>query len=122
MKNRRRHPRISIEHEINLHLYDLQTHSRLTGGLPALLADLSVQGAGLKFSQVLIDGRHLFYSALDSNTVGILLIFPPRENDSEEVEIAVRPIWFDRDMEDQITPFRMGVQFVEEAPASLLSR
>jgi len=123
MNNRRKYPRIQIEQDVDLRLHDLSGESRLTGRASARLVDLSRQGAGLKFSQVLIDGRHLFYTALDSATMVIEIAFRPTNDAPEEMPpLLAHPVWLDRDMEDSATPFRMGVQFIDEIPSAVFSR
>ena len=71
---------------------------------------------------MLIGDRHLFYAALDSDTICIAIVFPPTDDDPEKITtLLARPVWFDRDMEDSAMPFKMGVQFVKQAPPSILS-
>jgi len=121
MKSRRKNPRISTQQDVDLYLYDRSNDSQLTGPVTALLLDLSKQGAGLKFPQVFIDGKHLCYAALDSDTVFIAIVFPPTDDDPEKTTtLLARPVWFDRDMEDSAMPFRMGVHFVNQTPPSVL--
>jgi hypothetical protein len=123
MNNRREHPRISTRQDVELYLYDKSTDTQLTERVPARLSDLSKKGAGLKFTQVLIDGRHLFYTALDSETIFIGIIFRPMDDASEETPpLLARPVWLNRDMEDNIMPFRMGVQFIDEIQSAVFSR
>ena len=122
MKNKRNHPRTPTQQDVDLYLYNKSNDSQLTGRVTALLSDLSKQGARLEFCQVLIDGRHLFYAALDSDTLCIAIVFPPTDNDPEKMTtLLARPVWFDRDMEDSAMPFKMGVQFDKQAPSSILS-
>jgi len=122
MNNRKKYPRILTEQEVDLRLHDLSGESRLTGQTPARLVDLSRQGAGLKLSHVLIDGRHLFYTALDSETMVIEIAFRPTDDAPEEMPpLLARPVWLNRDMEDSATPFRMGVQFVDLIPQAVFS-
>lgn len=123
MKSRRLHSRISTSQDVDLYLYDRSNDSQLSGRVAAMLLDLSKQGAGLKFSQVLIDGNHLCYAALDSDTIFITIVFRSTDDDPEKITtLLARPVWFDRDMGDSVMPFRMGVQFVDQAPPSVLSR
>lgn len=122
MKSRRKYPRTSTQQDVDLYLYNKSNDSQLTGRVTALLLDLSKQGARLEFCQVLIDGRHLFYAALDSDTICIAIVFPPTDDDPEKITtLLARPVWFDRDMEDSAMPFKMGVQFDKQAPPSILS-
>lgn len=114
MKSGRKHSRTSAQQVVDLYLYDRSNDSQLTGPVAASLLDLSSQGAGLKFPQVLIDGNHLFYAALDSDTIFLTLVFRPSDDDPEKMTtLLARPVWFDRDMEDSAMPFRMGVQFID---------
>lgn len=122
MKNGRKRPRISTQQDVDLYLYNKGNDSQLTGTVTALLIDLSKQGARLEFSQVLLDGKHLFYTALASDTVFIAIVFPPTDDDPETMTtLLARPVWFDRDMEDHAMPFKMGVHFANQAPPSVLS-
>jgi hypothetical protein len=121
MKNGRNRPRISTQQDIDLYLYNKRNNSQLSGTVTAALIDLSKQGARLEFSQVIIDGKHLFYTALSSDTILIALVFPPTDDDPDTITtLLARPVWFDRDMEDHVMPFKMGVQFVNQAPPSVL--
>jgi hypothetical protein len=116
MQSRRKHPRIPTQQDVDLYLYDRSNDCQLTGRVAALLVDQSQQGAGLRFSQVLTDGTHLFYAALDSDTLFIAIVCRPTDDDPEKMTtLLARPVWFDRDMEDNTMPFRMGVQFVDQA-------
>ena len=114
MTNKRKHQRIAIDQNIDLFLYDRNKDSPLTGQVTASLLNLSKQGARLKFPQVFIDGKHLFYTALHSPTIFLSLVFRSVEGDPEKITtLLARPVWLDRDMEDSTMPFRMGVQFVD---------
>jgi len=114
MKNKREHQRIATDQNVDLYLYDRSNDCQLPGRVTALLLDQSSQGIGLKFSQVLINGNHLFYAALHSDTIFLSLVFRPKDDDPEKMTtLLARPVWFDRDMEDSTMPFRMGVQFVD---------
>jgi len=123
MLNRRKYPRILVEQEIDLRLHDVSVNARLTGRVSALLIDLSRQGAGLKFSQILVDGRHLFYTALDSETIFLEIVLRSPDDTPEKTRpLLARPIWLNRDMEDSAMPFRMGIQFIDELPSAVFNR
>lgn len=112
-----------MEQEIDLRLHDVSGNARLTGRVPALILDLSRQGAGLKFSQILVDGRHLFYTALDSETIFLEIVLRSPDDTPEKTRpLLARPIWLNRDMEDSAMPFRMGIQFIDELPSAVFSR
>ena len=115
MKSKREQQRITTVQNVELYLYDRNNDCLLPGRVTALVLDRSSQGVGLKFSQVLLDGKHLFYSALDSDTIFLTLVFQPSDDDDPEkmTTLLARPVWFDRDMKDSTMPFRMGVQFVD---------
>lgn len=114
MESRRKNRRSAHQQDVDLFLYDKSNKSQLTVGVPALLLNLSKHGAGLKCSQVLIDGNHLFYAALDSETIFLNIVFRPlADTDEETMTLLARPVWLNRDMEDRDMPFSMGVQFVD---------
>ncbi|MBW6521732.1 MAG: PilZ domain-containing protein [Desulfoarculaceae bacterium] len=122
MKSRRKYPRNTTQQDVDLYLYDTSNNCQLTGRVSASISDLSSQGAGLKFSQALINGQHLCYAALESDTIFVTIVFQPTDDDSKNMTILLaRPVWFDRDMEDSTMPFRMGVQFVDQNPPAALS-
>ena len=86
-----------------------------------MLSDISRQGAGLKIPQILIDGKHLCYTALDCDNISLTLVFHDITDESASTVILARPIWFDRDPEDKALPFKIGVEFLAEASTELLS-
>lgn len=113
MESRRKNHRSFHQQDVDLFLYDKSNKSQLTVGVPALLLNLSKHGAGLKCSQVLIDGNHLFYAALDSDTIFLNIVFRSMEGTDKEMALLARPVWLNRDMEDRDMPFSIGVQFVD---------
>lgn len=105
-----------------LYLYDSRSDTNLTGQIVALLEDISKQGAGLRISQVFVDGKHIFYAGLGSETTVLKMVFRSTEGNPEAITtLFARSVWFDRDMQDTTDmPFRIGVKFVEPVPKSCL--
>ena len=116
----RKHHRIPAKLNVGLCLYDQKTGTKLTREVSCCLSDISRQGAGLKIPQILIDGKHLCYTALDSDTINLILVFHDITDESASTVILARPIWFDRDMDDAALPFKIGVEFLGQASKELL--
>jgi hypothetical protein len=84
----------------------------LAGPVPALLHDISPEGAGLSMSQVRLGDYHVFYSPREevSNTLQIEI---PLSGEKDEVlSLPARPVWFDRGATDDVMPFQLGVEFL----------
>jgi hypothetical protein len=120
MVTERKHQRISAKLNVGLCLYDQKTETKLTREVSCFLSNISRQGAGLKIPQILIDGKHLCYAALDSDTINLILIFHDITDETASTVILARPIWFDRDMDDSALPFKIGVEFLGETSKELL--
>ncbi|MBC8317832.1 MAG: PilZ domain-containing protein [Desulfobulbaceae bacterium] len=120
MERERKHERLSAKLNVGLCLYDQTTGTKLTREVSCRLSDISRQGAGLKIPQILIDGKHLCYTAQDSDTVDLILVFHDITDESASTVILAKPVWFDRDMEDTVLPFKIGVEFLAQASNELL--
>ena len=120
MVTERKHQRISAKLNVGLCLYDQKTETKLTREVSCFLSNISRQGAGLKIPQILIDGKHLCYAALDSDTINLILIFHDITDETASTVIFARPIWFDRDMDDSALPFKIGVEFLGQTSKELL--
>jgi hypothetical protein len=120
MEKERKHERMPSKLNVGLCLYDQKTGTQLTREVSCRLSDISRQGAGLKIPQILIDGKHLCYTALDSDTVSLILVFHDITDETASTVIYAKPVWFDRDMDDTILPFKIGVEFLAQAPNELL--
>lgn len=121
MEKERKHQRMPTKFNVGLCLYDQRTETKLTREVSCQLSDISSQGAGLKIPQILIDGKHLCYAALDSETINLTLVFHDITNESASTIILARPIWFDRDMNDAVLPFKIGVEFLAQASKEFLN-
>lgn len=121
MHNRRKCQRIVLRRDIQLSLFDKSRGIHTTQPIQATLADLTRHGAMVTFSRVLAEGRHLFYAALESDDLLIAIKFAANKETAEPLPtLLTRPVWFDRDMHDDVQPFRMGLQFVSQIPPFLL--
>lgn len=120
MITERKHQRIPAKLHVGICLYDQNTETKLTREVSCQLSDISSQGAGLKIPQILIDGKHLCYAALDSDTINLILVFHDITDETSSTVILARPIWFDRDMDDTALPFKIGVEFLDQTSKKLL--
>lgn len=81
------------------------------------LQDFSKKGACLVTNRILVDHHHLFFTALESDKFFLHLEFacPGEENtEAETYTIPVRPVWFDRLVDEEHKPFKMGIEFFEK--------
>ena len=118
---RRLAKRYRTKEEVRLFLREAEGLQKLAGPLPAGLVDISLTGAGIRMTQVVVDRHHIFYASLDSPDMALCLEFPQiTTDDGEPFVIPVRPVWLDRDLDDSATPFRLGVEFLEKFPKDIL--
>ena len=118
---RRLAKRYKTEEKVRLFLRDKAGSQRLTEPVAANLVDISQTGAGIRLAQVVVDRNHIFYAALELPDKVLCLEFPLITSEADEpFIIPVRPIWLDRDLEDQQSPFRIGVEFMEKFPQDVL--
>ncbi len=115
-KERRKFSRYNLEFNGSLYLCDGQDGPRKSDSIKCQVVDLSRQGAGIITSQIIIDNQHFFFAALDSDdTILHLEINVSEDNtNSDTITYAVRPVWFDRVMDQEPKPFKMGVEFFDK--------
>ncbi|MCB2182952.1 MAG: hypothetical protein KQH63_13040 [Desulfobulbaceae bacterium] len=96
---------------------------KLTPPVRCQIFDLSKYGARIITSQVIVDQHHLFFSTLESDEFTLFLEVEAAEtSDDEKTEkeqlnqliFPVRPIWFDRVLDQVQKPFKIGFEFNEK--------
>jgi len=105
-----------MEFNGSLYLCDGQNGPRKSDSINCQVVDLSRHGAGIITSQIIIDNQHLFFAALESDDTILHLeidVLSDKEN-SDSLTFAVRPIWFDRILDKEPKPFKLGVEFFDK--------
>ena len=115
-----REKRQSKRHSIvfNATLYLCEGHNGPPKSKPihCQIINLSRHGAGLITSQIIVDNQHLFFASLDSDDsiLHLQLEIPKSDDSSASLTLAVRPVWFDRILDREPKPFKIGVEFFEK--------
>ncbi len=118
---RRRAKRYNTREEVLLFLRSKEGGRQVTEPVPARLIDISMSGAGIMLPRLIVDRNHIFYAPLESSAVVLCLEFPLITTDEgNHFVVSARPVWLDRNLEDEETPFRIGVEFKEKFPVDIL--
>lgn len=115
-RERRIFERFPLNIEGALFLCRGRNGEKFCGPVSCRLHDLSKKGAGLVTTRIIIDNHHLFFAALESDTIILHIEFAlpgAEEGSGTEITIPVRPVWFDRLIDEEQKPFKMGIEFFE---------
>lgn len=93
-------------------LQDMHTGIPLPGLLTTTVINFSPQGACLILPKLTINGKHLFYVTLNSDSYNLLLHLEGRNGVEDESTIAARPIWMDSCEHMNKPAFKIGAQFL----------
>ena len=115
-RERRKFSRYNIEFNGSLYLCDGQEGPRKSDSIKCQVVDLSRQGAGIITSQIIINNQHLFFASLESDDTILHLEMDvsTEQSNSDSLTFAVRPVWFDRVLDKEPKPFKMGVEFFDK--------
>lgn len=85
----------------------VQASATLSGNL----IDLSLHGAGLILPQILDHQTHLAYAAMESKE--LILHLELYHGEDKKIIVPTKPAWFNRSLSEHLTPFRLGVEFIQ---------
>ncbi len=120
VKERRKLKRYQVKLEIKLTLYDAEAEEHLIEPAPAVICNISRGGAVLELSEVIRQGKHLFFAPLESDTIQFNLVVPVFQGEqAETVELLAKPVWFNRDMAMEERSFLIGIEFQERLSRQL---
>lgn len=108
---RRQDKRYPCVHRVSIFLAKGEHGKPTTATLTGNLIDISLTGAGLSLPEILDDQTHLAYTAMESTE--LLLHVVLKHGDGQEIILPAQPAWFNRSLSEHLTPFRLGVQFIE---------
>ncbi len=100
---------------------DGATGKTLAGPFSGRIIDISRHGACLLMSQVMQQGFHIFHSTRedDSRILQLSMTIPP---DQITFTITARPVWLDLFRQDEISAFKMGVEFLVHPQGEQMKR
>lgn len=93
-------------------LQDMITGIPLSGLISTTVINFSPDGACLILPKLLVSGKHLFYSTLNSDSYNLLLYFEDPHDTEEELIIAARSVWMDTCEHHGKPAFKIGIRFV----------
>ena len=104
--------RLESGYMVTIGLQDRQSGLRLPGRCSGVIVDISKGGLCLVLSQILLEGKHLFFSTLDSDRYHLdLRIINPRSSD-ESFVISARSVWMDSCHYEKLPAFKIGICFI----------
>ncbi len=105
--------RIECNLTMSVGLQDRHTGMPLPGVLSTTVINFSSQGACLILPTLAINGKHLFYETLNSDSYNLLL-HPIVQDDVEaEFTIAARSVWMDSCKHMDKPAFKIGIDFLD---------
>lgn len=105
-----------IEHHLimSVGLQDMHTSIPLPGLITTTVINFSPQGACLILSKLTINGSHLFYKTLNSDSYNLLLHPGELNGVEDESTIAARSIWMDSCEHMDKPAFKIGIHFLQK--------
>lgn len=114
-KERRRFKRFSVERSGTLHLCRGVQGEKLSRPVTCQIVNLSRHGACLLISRVIMDNYHLFFSPLESEEYILHLdVKLNEESQDESLFLPMKPVCFDRILNEDHKPFKIGVEFIKK--------
>ncbi len=95
-------------------LQDMHTGTALPGLITTTVINFSPQGACLILPNLTINGKHLFFETLNSDSYNLLLHLDCLDDVEEVPTIAARPIWMDSCEHMNKPAFKIGIQFLHQ--------
>jgi hypothetical protein len=105
--------RIECNLAMSVGLQDRHTGMPLPGVLSTTVINFSSQGACLILSTLAINGKHLFYETLNSDSYNLLLCFEAQDDVEAEFTIAARSVWMDSCHYMDKPAFKIGIHFLD---------
>ncbi|MGB3211113.1 MAG: hypothetical protein WBB19_10450 [Desulforhopalus sp.] len=93
-------------------LQDKHSGLPLPGSISTTVINFSPQGACLILPKLVINGKHLFYSTLNSDRFNLLLHPEDLDGIEDEVTIAARSVWMDSCVHLRKPAFKVGIHFI----------
>jgi PilZ domain. len=108
----RRAERIADFLPIEIRAVHIPDGRELAGPFSGRILDISLHGAGLLMTQVMIHRFHVFHSTNTAENTALQLIID-RPPDIDRHVLIARPVWINTFRHHKIKAFKMGVEFIE---------
>ncbi len=103
-----------IQHDLimSVGLQDVPTGESLPGLITTTVINFSPQGACLILPKLIINGKHLFFETLNSDSYRLLLHLDCLDVVEDEPTVAAQSIWMDSCEHLSKPAFKIGIQFL----------
>lgn len=105
-----RDPRIETNLTVRLRLQEISTEHLHPGSVNATIVNISKSGACLLIEQLLINGKHLFFTTLNSTHIMTLQSTDNTEK-IKKFNVSAQSIWMDSLKRDNHLYFKVGIRF-----------
>lgn len=109
-KERRREQRHASRESVGIYLSRGPEGPAVSPVFEGQLLSLSRWGAGIALSEVMAGSTHLAYGPMESNDLQLNVVFA-MPGEEEQLSVPARPIWLDKKQNENMPPFRIGVEF-----------
>ncbi|MFH1216911.1 MAG: PilZ domain-containing protein [Pseudomonadota bacterium] len=116
-RERRIFERFRLDIAGSLYLCQGRYGEKLCRPISCRVQDFSQKGACVVTNLIIVDSRHLFFAALESDKFFLHLEFTFKADGQTEAEtftLPVRPVWFDRLIDEEQKPFKIGIEFFKK--------
>jgi len=106
--------RSRIEFRVKLALQECKSGIVLPGSCSAVMIDISKKGTCLVLSQMLLGGKHLFFSTLNNDKFHLLILIDNPGDNKEPLAIPASSVWMDSCFYKEQPAFKLGIFFHEK--------
>lgn len=118
-KEQQREERYPGQGKAGLFLVDRNAQAANPERLHGQLLDISCNGVSLALEAVITDRKHLAYAPMESDQFKLHIVFYLEDN---ELIIPVHTTWFDKKLNEEKLPFRIGMEFVTPITSDQLKK
>lgn len=106
--------RLETEYQVKVALQEKGRGALLQGKrLPGVMVNFSKRGACLVLSKVMLEGKHLFFTTLNSDQYYLELMIESSERGNEHFAIPATSVWMDSCSYKRRPAFKIGLRFHE---------
>jgi hypothetical protein len=109
-----RAPRIETDLPMQVGLQEIDTGKLIPGRLNTTAINFSEEGACLVFRTLSVNGKHFFFTTLNSDSYNLVLCPEKQDGSNGEFIIAARSLWMDSCEFENRSGFKIGVQFLQK--------
>lgn len=111
---RRQHPRCDVTVDVEFHVWDAVGQKPLTKKFAAGLTNISLEGACLQTSHILIAGHHLMiHNDVEGKTPLFIYIPSAAAGESSSWKLKANVVWYKKAEEERKFLFDVGLEFID---------